>query len=46
MNGKPWDLYDMEKDRSELNDLVKTNSEKAKNSKACGRKMPTAPAST
>ena len=36
----------MEKDRSELNGLVKTNSEKAKELESLREKMPTAPAST
>lgn len=30
LNGKDWELYDMEKDRSELNNLAKSHPEKAK----------------
>ncbi|MFT7632528.1 MAG: arylsulfatase A-like enzyme [Mariniblastus sp.] len=34
LSGQPWELYDMEKDRSELNNLMKSNPEKAQELKA------------
>ena len=34
LSGKAWELYDMDKDRSELNNLMKSNPEKAKELKA------------
>jgi arylsulfatase A-like enzyme len=30
LSGRPWELYDMEKDRSELNNLVKSDPKRAK----------------